>query len=64
MAVRDQLHIVVPILGRKVCPGQQAGQVSQNQYGYCEVQEPVLALGGIELKLLCSIAHNLLVATN
>jgi hypothetical protein len=64
MAVTDQLHSLALIVGRKVCTGQQAGQVSQNQFGYCEVQEPVLALTGIELKLLCNIAHNLVVATN
>jgi hypothetical protein len=64
MAVRDQLHTVAFILGRKLCTGHQVEQASQNQFGYCEVQEPVLALAGIELKLLCSIAHNLLVTTN
>jgi hypothetical protein len=52
------------ILGRKVCTGQQVEQVAQNQFGYCEVQEPAFALAGIKLKLLWSIAHNLLIATN
>lgn len=64
MAVRDQLRTVAFILGRKVCTGHKVEQASQNQFGYCEVQEPVLALAGIELRLLCSIAHNLVVATN
>jgi len=49
MAVRDQLHTVAHTVGRKVCTGQQSGQLSQNQFGYCEVQEPVLALAGITL---------------
>jgi len=64
MALRDQLHTVALILGRKVYTGKQDGQISLNKFGYCEVQESVLALAGIELKLLFTTAHNLPVATN
>jgi hypothetical protein len=61
LVVNDRHHAQAIILERKVYIGQQAGKVPQNQLGYYEVEEPVLPLAGIELGLLCSRAHHLLV---